>query len=95
MIKVTGVGRLVNDAKVFTYGGDKTGINFSIASNRMGSEEATFVSCTMFGRGENLAQHLKQGNQIIIHGDLATSENGGSYYTKIIVSEVEFGASKQ
>lgn len=97
-IKVTATGRLVNDAKVFPYdNGTKSGINFTIASNRMGSDEASFLDCVKFGADENLAQYMKQGDQFIVHGDLDPNKKGNdnNYYTKLIVSEIEFGAKKQ
>lgn len=96
MIKVTAVGRLTKDATVFTYGKDnKSGINFAIACNQQGSEEAIFISCTKFGSDEKLAKYLIMGNQIIVHGDLNINKGqDDNYYTKIIVSELEFGAKK-
>lgn len=94
MIKVVATGRLTSNAKVFTYGQGKTGINFGLACNQVGREEPVFIQCTQFGRDENLAQYLTMGNQIIVHGNLTIDENDGNYYTKIIVDELEFGAKK-
>lgn len=96
MLKITAVGRLTKDAEVFSYGQGKTGITFNLACNQMGSDEAVFIQCTQFGRDENLAQYLKMGNQIIVHGDLIKNQgNDGNWYDKIIVQELEFGAKKQ
>ena len=97
MIKVTAVGRLTKDATVFTYGQDsKSGLNFSLACNQQGSEDAVFINCTKFGSDERLGKYLTMGNQIIVHGDLTINKGqDDNYYTKIIVSELEFGAKKQ
>ena len=94
MIKATAVGRLSKDAEIFTYGQGKTGISFALICNQMGGDSSTYIQCVQFGRDENLAQYLKMGNQLIVHGDLVIEERNGSYYTKIIVSELEFGARK-
>lgn len=96
MIKVMATGRITKDAEVFTYGQNKTGVSFGLACNQVNREDAVFVNCTVFGRDENLAQYLKMGNQIIVHGNLTIDNDGnGNYYTKIIVDELEFGAKKQ
>lgn len=97
MIKVTAVGRLVKDATVFTYGDHgKTGLNFTLACNNFRREDPTYLNCTMFGRDENLASYLLMGDQIIAYGDLdITNDGNGNYYTKLTVSDIEFGARKK
>lgn len=94
MIKVSAVGRLCKDAETFTYGAGKVGINFDLACNSYGRDEATYIRCKIFNR-EGLAPHLKMGDQVIINGDLEIRNVDGNYYTSIIVSELEFGAKKQ
>lgn len=95
MIKVVASGRLTKDANVFSYGQGKSGVNFTLACNQIGRDEAVFINCVVFGRDENLAQYLKMGNQIIVNGNLTIDKNNDNYYTKIIVDELEFGAKKQ
>lgn len=100
MIKAFVSGRVVNDAKVFTYNtsnGQNNGVSFTLASNRQGSDDATFIDCTYFNRDENLAHYIKQGNQIIVSGDLSIrfDQQSGKNYISLIIDDFEFGAKKQ
>lgn len=95
MVSMTAFGRLTKDATTFTYGDGKEGINFSIACNKkFGGDEATFVNCVKFGVGDNLAQYLTMGNQILVTGEYTVEESDGVYYSKLIVDQLEFGAKK-
>lgn len=98
MIKVTGVGRVVKDATVFSYGDGKSGVSFTIASNDSSAEnsETTFLDCVVFNRDDKLAQYIKMGNQMVVNGDLKihVDKDTGNRYTKVIVLDLEFGAKK-
>lgn len=99
MIKCFASGRVVNDAKVFTYNtsnGQNTGVNFTIASNRQNSDDAVFIDCTYFNRDENLASYIKQGNQVIVSCDLSIryDQQSNRNYVSLIVNDFEFGAKK-
>lgn len=95
-------GRVVNDARVFTYNtnnGTQSGVSFSVASNGNSGrdDDVTYVNCTYFNRDENFAQYVKQGNQVIVSGPITTNRNEstGATYINMIVEEFEFGAKKQ
>lgn len=95
MIKIFATGRLTKNAEVFTYGDNKTGIRFSIASSNGYDENATFLNCVFWNRGQNLANHLLQGNQVIVEGEMeVNSSQNGQYYTQCRVTNLEFGAKK-
>ena len=99
MLEVHGVGRLCNDAEVFNYSnGNGSGVKFRLACNNgINNGDVNFVECVIFNRDENLAQYLKQGNQIIVSGDLKIKYDPESNrsYTQIIVNNFDFGARKQ
>ena len=58
MIKVFAEGIIAQDAKIFNYGknGSKEGVSFGVFCNKYyGDENATYIQCTYFNRGESLA----------------------------------------
>lgn len=88
MIKIYASGRLTNDAKVFTYGSNGSGVSFTVASNDRGSDDTDFIQCTMFNRDENFAQYLKKGQYVVASGRYKRNEQG---YVSCIVDDFEFG----
>ena len=101
MLKTFGEGRLVKEANVFTYGNNKSGVNFILACNRFGygdNDTTSFLNCVMYGRDENFAQALHVGNQYIVHGDLQIKpydENDQYSGTcTLIVDSLTFGQKK-
>ena len=102
MLKIFGEGRLVKEASVFTYGNNKSGVNFTLACNRFGygdNDTTSFIRCTMYGRDENFAQTLHVGNQYIVEGDLIIKpyEEGDNYSgtCNLIVDSLTFGQQKK
>ena len=98
MLVVVGDGRLAKDPEVKVFGREnKTLVEFPIVSDgRFGSENSTYIKCTMFNRDENFAQYLHQGDQVFIKGYLNINKGSdGNYYTSLIVDELVFGAKKQ
>lgn len=94
MIKVFMEGRVAKDAQVFEYGGTgrnaKTGVSWGMICNRFyGDENPTFISCTIFGADEKLAQYITTGKQLIVLGTLSRNQEG---YYSVTVQEWSFGA---
>lgn len=78
---------------------DRTVLAFSIAvDSGWGENKATlWFDCGLWGqRGEKLAEHINQGDQIGVTGSLSTREHDGKTYLKIDVQDVTLiGGKKQ
>ena len=92
-------GRLVRDAEVrYTQANDKVA-SFTLAVDRIGTEEADFINCVAFKKtAEFIEKYLSKGRKIIAIGNLHTSsyEKDGKkiYKTEVYVEQVEFADSK-
>ncbi len=100
MLKVTGLGRLVDNAEL-RYLQDGTAVlNWRMAFNGMKKDApATFANLSLFGkRGEALAQHLVKGSQLAVSGTLNNREyeKDGAKRTalEIRVDDIAFAGSK-
>lgn len=91
MIQIFANGNLTQDAKVFNYGDNRTGVSFNIASNDQFNNNVEYLQCTCFNRGEKLASCLRQGDQVIVHGRYSKNSEG---YVSCIVDSLEFGRKK-
>lgn len=94
MNRVCLIGRLVADPEARTaQNKDKTMIvNFRIAVDRAGSEEADFIRITAFGKTAEFAdQWFKKGMRVGIDGRIQTGsyedKNGNTVYTTDIITE--------
>lgn len=92
MIKIYAVGRITNEPKVFSYGDNKKGVSFSIASNDRARDKVEYLNCVMFNRDENFAKYLEVGDQVIVTGNFSKNKEN---YVSCIVDDLEFGAKKQ
>ncbi len=101
MLKGYAAGRVVKDAEVLPYSnGQGSLVKFTLACDRgFGENKSTsFLNCVIFGRDENTAQYILQGNQMICHGDIVIPpyEGGNNYNnTQMIVTDFDFGAKKK
>lgn len=84
MLKMQIIGYLGNDARVNDTNGKKV-INFSVAHSEKWTDNAgvkqdrtTWVSCSLWDKGENLAQYLKKGTQVYCEGAPSVSLYTGS-----------------
>ena len=108
MNKWIGMGRLVRDPQVRTYGenNDKKMARFTVACDRRGKKEegqqtADFIGCICYGKQADFVdQYLRQGTKVAIVGSVNTgkyqNKDGQTVYTTdIMVNEIEFAESKR
>ena len=78
---------------------DKSVCEFTLATNRVGSEDADFISCMVWNQqAENLCKFQGKGSLIAVFGELRTDsyeiEGQKRYKTYVLVSNVEFLSKK-
>lgn len=92
MIHVSADGNVAKDAEVVSYGpaeNRKTLVSFGLICDKFyGDENPTYIQCTIFGAGDNVAKHVKTGRQMIVYGDL--NRNDGGYYN-LNVKQFSYG----
>lgn len=89
------IGRLCKDPETRKVGkGDKATVMavFTLAVDRIGSEDADFIRCVMFGKTAEFAeQYLKKGIRIGVTGRIQTgsyeTEDGDTRYTTDVIAE--------
>lgn len=89
------VGRITKDLELRKTQNDKSVCEFTIATNRIGQEDADFINCVVWNKqAENLVKYQQKGNLIGVEGQLRNEKyeyNGQTKYkTYIIVSQLEF-----
>lgn len=105
MNKVELIGRLTKDIELKKTQNGKSHCNFTIACDRRfknadGSRETDFISCVAWGQtAEFVSKYFSKGSRIAAIGSIQTrtSEKDGqkTYYTEVIVDEVEFVESNK
>ena len=97
------IGRLCKDPETREVGkGDKATVMavFTLAVDRIGSEDADFIRCVMFGKTAEFAeQYLKKGIRIGVTGRIQTGSYTNKdgvrvYTTDVVVEDQEFAESK-
>lgn len=99
MNKVVLIGRITKDLELRKTKSDKSVCEFTLATNRVGSEDADFVSCMVWNQqAENLCKFQGKGSLIAVFGELRTDsyeiEGQKRYKTYVLVSNVEFLSKK-
>ena len=99
MNKVILTGRITKDLELRKTKSDKSVCEFTLATNRVGSEDADFVSCMVWNQqAENLCKFQGKGSLIAVFGELRTDsyeiEGQKRYKTYVLVSNVEFLSKK-
>lgn len=98
------IGRLTADPEMSEFGkkGSKTEIaKFTIAVDRVGSEETDFIRCVAFGKSAEFADtYLDKGQRVGISGRLQTGsyedKDGIKRYTSdVIVERITFADAKR
>ena len=89
------VGRITKDLELRKTQNDKSVCEFTIATNRIGQEDADFINCVVWNKqAENLCKYQQKGNLIGVEGQLRNEKyeyNGQTKYkTYIIVNQLEF-----
>ena len=93
------VGRLTKTPELRKTKSDKSVCEFTLATNRVGSEDADFISCMVWNQqAENLCKFQGKGSLIAIFGELRTDsyeiEGQKRYKTYVLVSNIEFLSKK-
>ena len=99
MNKVILTGRITKDLELRKTKSDKSVCEFTLATNRVGSEDADFISCMVWNQqAENLCKFQGKGSLIAIFGELRTDsyeiEGQKRYKTYVLVSNIEFLSKK-
>lgn len=93
MNKVVLLGRAIKDIEVTQTQGGTSIAKFCLAVNRpFKKDETDFINCIAFGKtAEVLAQYIKKGNQLAIHGRIQTgsydAKDGTKRYTTDVIVE--------
>lgn len=99
MNKVVLIGRITKDLELRKTKSDKSVCEFTLATNRVGSEDADFISCMVWNQqAENLCKFQGKGSLIAVFGELRTDsyeiEGHKRYKTYVLVNNVEFLSKK-
>lgn len=99
MNKVVLIGRITKDLELRKTKSDKSVCEFTLATNRVGSEDADFISCMVWNQqAENLCKFQGKGSLIAVFGELRTDsyeiEGYKRYKTYVLVSNLEFLSKK-
>lgn len=98
MNKVILTGRICKKLELKNLKDDKSVCEFTIATNRIGQEDADFINCIVWNKqAENLVKYQDKGSLIGVEGQLRSEryEHNGQtkYKTYILVSQIEFLSS--
>lgn len=99
MNKVILIGRITKDLELRKTKSDKSVCEFTLATNRVGSEDADFISCMVWNQqAENLCKFQGKGSLIAVFGELRTDsyeiEGQKRYKTYVLVNTIEFLSKK-
>ena len=100
MNKVILTGRICKKLELKNLKDDKSVCEFTIATNRIGQEDADFINCIVWNKqAENLVKYQDKGSLIGVEGQLRSEKyehNGQTKYkTYILVSQIEFLSSNK
>lgn len=103
MNSVNLIGRLCRDVETRTVGKkeETTLATFTVAVDRIGSEEADFIRCVAFGKTAEFAdKYLSKGTRVGVSGRIQTgsyeNDEGETRYTfDVIVGRLTFADSKK
>lgn len=98
MNRVILTGRICKKLELKKLKDDKSVCEFTIATNRIGQEDADFINCIVWNKqAENLVKYQDKGSLIGVEGQLRSEryEHNGQtkYKTYILVSQIEFLSS--
>ena len=96
-------GRIVSDAQVRNIktdeGSEMTITSFTIAINSNGTKKngeqfrkTVFIDCSLWNRGDKLAQYLTKGKMVLVSGETEEPRVGsnGKAYNQLRVSRIQF-----
>lgn len=93
------IGRITKDLEIRYTEKQKAVCNFSIACNRIGSEQADFINIAVWGQqAENLKKYQGKGSLIAVAGSLRVDSfemNGQKRYnTYVLANNIEYLSNK-
>ena len=99
MNKIFLIGRISKDLELRKTKSDKSVCEFTLATNRVGNEDADFISCMVWNQqAENLCKFQGKGSLIAVFGELRTDsyeiEGQKRYKTYVLVNTIEFLSKK-
>ena len=97
------IGRLTADPEVRHGGkdGDLEIVNFTLAVQRIGTEDADFIRCTAFGKTAEFAEdYFSKGLRIGVTGHIQTGsyerqDGSTAYTTDVIIDRLDFADGKK
>ena len=100
MNKVVLTGRITKDLELKKTKKDTPICEFTLATNRIGSEDADFINCIVWSKqAENLVKFQGKGSLIAVFGELRTESyevnEQKRYKTYVLVSNIEFLSKKE
>lgn len=101
MNQVVLTGRVTKELELRFTQNNNPVCEFSIAVNRIGSNDADFINCTLYGKqAENLAKYQGKGSLIGVTGALRVDRYQGKedktrYKIYVLVNNVEYLGTKK
>lgn len=92
------IGRIGKDAVVRNTGTGKSVAGWSLAVDiGYGDNKQTmWIDCALWGdRAHKLAEHIRKGDRIGVHGEIGTREHDGKTYITLRVSDVTLLGDKR
>lgn len=94
------VGRITKDLELKYTTTEKAVCDFSLAVNRIGSDDADFINCQVWNKqAENLKKYQGKGSLIAVNGTLRVDtyevEGNKRYKTYVLVNNIEFLGTKK
>lgn len=100
MNQINLVGRITRDLELRKTTSDKSVCEFNLAVNRVGSENADFITCVVWNQqADNLAKYQGKGSLIGVSGSLRVEqyqdkEGNNKYKTYVLANNIEYLSSK-
>lgn len=99
MNNVVLTGRITKDLDLKYINDEKVVCNFDIAVNRIGQEQADFISVAVWGKqAENLVNYQSKGSLIAVAGSIRVDkyevEEQTRYKTYVLANSIEYLSTK-
>lgn len=95
------IGRITKDLELRYTQTNKSVCEFSLVVNRIGQEQADFITCQVWGgQAENLTKYQGKGSLVGITGSLRVDkfqdkDGNNRYKTYVLVSNIEYLGTKK
>lgn len=101
MNQINLIGRITKKPELRYTTSNKAVCEFSLAVNRIGQDQADFITCTVWGnQAENLCKYQDKGSLIAVSGELRVDkyqdqDGNNRYKTYVLANNVEYLQSKK